>query len=68
LGNLAALRIGAMDDDSIPLIPITYVQRVRELVERFEAQLAREPENIYAQRCLAGWLRELERLERGEVY
>ena len=56
------------ETDLIPLIPMTYVERVRELVAKFERELADRPENIYAQHCLAGWKRELERLERGEVY
>ena len=55
-------------DELIPLIPLTYLQRVRDLIDTFERQLAERPDNIYAQRCLAGWRRELERLEHGEIY
>jgi hypothetical protein len=56
------------DDELIPLIPITYLQRVRELVAKFAAELEDRPGNIYAQRCWVGWKRELERLEEGQIY
>jgi hypothetical protein len=44
-----------MDADLIPLIPVTYLERVRELVEKFERALERDPESIHARACLAGW-------------
>lgn len=57
-----------MDADPIPLIPQTYLQRVRELVKKFEAELERNPASIHARACLAGWRAELKRLEEGKLY
>lgn len=53
-------------DELIPLIPITYVQRVREIITELERRAAAGEK--FAQLALAGWKRELDRLERGEIY
>lgn len=55
-----------MDDELIPLIPITYVQRVREIIAQLERRAAAGER--FAQLALQGWKRELERLEQGEIY
>jgi hypothetical protein len=57
-----------MNPEPIPLIPMTYIERVRELVAKFEQELARDPESVHARACLAGWRAELKRLEEGKLY
>ena len=62
-----------MDDrdsepEAIPLVAQAYIERVRQLIARFAAQIARDGGSYYDRQCLKGWQRELERLKRGEVY
>jgi hypothetical protein len=47
---------------------MTYIERVRELVAKFEQELRRDPASVHARACLAGWRAELKRLEEGKAY
>ena len=53
-----------MDDE--PLIDDAWIATVRDTIKRLERRAA--DGELYARLALAGWVRELERLERGEIY
>lgn len=55
-------------DDDIPLIAPAWIDHARAMVAKFQAELAANPNSVYARAWLAGWQQELARLERGEIY
>lgn len=67
-----------MDDRSseleeIPIIVEADITHARAMVAKFEAQVAagphpKDPDGLYARTRLAGWQKELARLEQGRIY
>jgi hypothetical protein len=46
----------------------TWLDRVRRTIERLRKEVEAQPDEIYFQLCLAGWLRELQQLEQQQEH